>query len=46
MNAQDADIALDGYLDIEVDPTLDMFAEIARLKKKKCGDPCALLCGC
>lgn len=25
-----------GYLDFEVDPTLDLFAEIEKLKKKKC----------
>jgi quinolinate synthase len=29
------DLDRNGYLDIELDPTLDLFAEIARLKKEK-----------
>ncbi|HYC39698.1 MAG TPA: quinolinate synthase NadA [Chitinophagaceae bacterium] len=38
MRLQPPDIAgveLNGYLDIELDPTLDLFAEIERLKKEK-----------
>lgn len=29
------DIELNGFLDVDIDPTLDLFAEIERLKKKK-----------
>jgi quinolinate synthase len=35
VNTSDTDIAYAGFLDIDVDPTLDLFAEIARLKKEK-----------
>ncbi len=34
-----------GFLDVDVDPTLDLFGEIERLKKKKCDCPGALLPG-
>ncbi|MGZ5548849.1 MAG: quinolinate synthase NadA, partial [Nitrososphaeraceae archaeon] len=30
-----ADVANRGFLDIDLDPTLDLFAEIERLKKEK-----------
>src|SRR3954469_10277377 len=34
MNSEDQ-IVTKGFVDIEVDPTLDLFAEISRLKKEK-----------
>src|ERR1700712_3844795 len=35
INAAKANVPNRGFLDIEVDPTLDLFAEIAKLKKEK-----------
>lgn len=34
-----------GFLDIELDPTLDLFSEIEKLKKEKCSVAGALLPG-
>lgn len=39
------DLEKNGWLDIEVDPTLDLVAEINRLKKEKRHHPGALLPG-
>src|SRR5216110_3331231 len=35
INTAKRDVELNGFLDIELDPTLDLFAEIERLKKDK-----------
>lgn len=35
INSAKANLAAAGFLDIDLDPTLDLFAEIERLKKKK-----------
>lgn len=34
-----------GFLDIEVDPSLDLITEITKLKKRKSSHSCTLLSG-